>query len=120
MDDFTTDDPYVKSLLSFSQTYETKIVPVTFHVVYANKSESASSRSGFRGLLQRADQTLVLCSRRLSQASEGGYVSSRSIDAQMTVLNEAFSSAGFSFVLKGLDYTQNLKWFEGVGAKGDE
>ena len=53
-------------------------------------------------------------------ASDGGYLSSGSVDAQITVMNDAFASAGFQFVLKELKYTLNKKWFEGVGTNADE
>jgi hypothetical protein len=40
-----------------------------------------------------------------------GDATNATIDAQMNVLNEAFKTAGFSFVLKGVDRKRNDGWY---------
>jgi hypothetical protein len=50
-----------------------------------------------------------------------GDVPREMIDAQIQVLNEAFASAGFSFVLREVTRTTNPQWYTaGMGDLGDE
>jgi hypothetical protein len=47
------------------------------------------------------------------QDGNNGAVSDSMINAQMQVLNQAYSGTGFSFYLKGTDRTDNRTWFNG-------
>ncbi len=60
-------------------------IPVAFHVVYKD-----SKRRGQEGNIPQS-----------------------MIDAQIDVLNAAFSGTGFSFHLSSVDYTKNNQWFTG-------
>ncbi|UKZ67959.1 uncharacterized protein TrAtP1_009116 [Trichoderma atroviride] len=55
-------------------------IPTWFHVVYVNETE------------------------------EGGYIPRNQLDAQITVLNDAWEPHGFSFNLVNATYTQNATW----------
>ena len=47
----------------------------------------------------------------ITSTSGQGALSSRDIDAQIQVLNDAYASAGFSFSLAGTDVTANNSWY---------
>jgi len=46
-------------------------------------------------------------------SGNSGKISSSLINAQISVLNSAYSGSGFSFTLAGVDYTDNATWYNG-------
>lgn len=65
-----------------------------------------------RGPLQESHAPIAVHVHRIHDSSgQGGNVSSSQVNQQITVLNNAYASAGWSFTLASVDDTNNSSWY---------
>jgi hypothetical protein len=75
------------------------------------RTDVPTPRLGQRALQARGGVVNVYFHVLHNTDGSGGQVTPQQINDQITVLNQAFASAGFSFVLAAVDHTNNTSWY---------
>jgi hypothetical protein len=73
--------------------------------------EAVRARKAMAGEVNAMAVSIPVYFHVIRDSSGLGGVTTTQINNQMTVLNNAFASAGFSFFLAGTDYTNNSTWY---------
>jgi hypothetical protein len=73
--------------------------------------ESVRARRELAGEVNATAVSIPVWFHVIRDSTGAGGVTTTQINNQMTVLNNAFASAGFSFYLAGTDYTNNSTWY---------
>src|SRR5687767_8694272 len=69
--------------------------------------ERAKAEAALRGDVQAQAVTIPVYFHVIRSSSGAGGVTTTQINNQISMMNQAFQSAGFSFTLAGVDYTNN-------------
>ena len=73
--------------------------------------EALKARQAMGGDVQAMAVSIPVYFHVIRDSSGLGGVTTTQINNQMTVLNNAYAAAGFSFYLAGTDYTNNSSWY---------
>ncbi|MGW4210577.1 zinc metalloprotease [Lentzea sp. NPDC004789] len=90
--------------------------------------QQASARTDLSALATGGTIPVVFHVIYSSETTAGGYIDEATIKKQIAVLNKGFAggessaaaNTGFTFVLKGFDYTKNSNWFNNVDTESVE
>jgi hypothetical protein len=76
-----------------------------------SRFERLKAEAALRGDVQAQAVTVPVYFHVIRSSSGAGGVTTTQIDNQMKMMNTAFNAAGFTFVLAGVDYTNNDLWY---------
>jgi len=76
-----------------------------------SRFEALRARQALSGVVNAQAISIPVYFHVIRDSSGLGGVTTTQINNQMTVLNNAFATAGFSFYLAGTDYTNNSTWY---------
>ena len=76
-----------------------------------SRFERLKAEAALRGDVQAQAVTVPVYFHVIRSSSGAGGVTTTQIDNQIKMMNTAFGAAGFTFVLAGVDYTNNDQWY---------
>jgi hypothetical protein len=104
---FTPQDPAERGKDGHADTVD----PAVAASIERNMADRLAARAGTRAAVPAAGIPVYF---HVITSGSAGAISAAAINNQISVLNSAYSGAGFSFTLAGTDTTNNSSWYNGI------